>query len=107
MEGSQRGSFDFIFCLQTYSHATASRMESHGMAGKIQISQATYELIQHEFDCRYRGPVELKGRGRVEAWFVEVHANTTINNQQSSSCVFGYPRTISPQSSSRRRKSEI
>lgn len=48
----------------------ASRMESHGVPGRIQIAPATYEIIRHEFDCRPRGPIEIKGVGVVETWFL-------------------------------------
>ncbi len=49
---------------------TASRMESHGMAGKIQITRATYELIKDGFDCEPRGTVSVKGKGEMETWFL-------------------------------------
>ena len=49
---------------------TASRMESHGVAGKIQISQSTFELIKDEFDCEPRGTIEVKGKGELETWFL-------------------------------------
>jgi guanylate cyclase len=48
----------------------ASRMESHGVAGTIQITQTTYELVRDRFVCQRRGWVELKGRGMMETWFV-------------------------------------
>ncbi|HEX6303813.1 MAG TPA: adenylate/guanylate cyclase domain-containing protein [Anaerolineales bacterium] len=49
---------------------TASRMESHGVAGKIQITRATYELIKDEFACEARGIVSVKGKGEMETWFL-------------------------------------
>lgn len=48
----------------------ASRMESHGEAGKIQISRATYELIKDEFECVSRGLMPIKGKGEMETWFL-------------------------------------
>jgi adenylate cyclase len=48
----------------------ASRMESHGVPGKIQITRATYELLKDEFVCEPRGPIEVKGVGEVETWFL-------------------------------------
>ncbi len=51
---------------------TASRMESHGQPGKIQITQATYERIADQFVCRPRGLIEVKGKGKMPTWFVEV-----------------------------------
>jgi guanylate cyclase len=50
---------------------TAARMESHGVAGRIHISQATYELIKQEFTCEPRGNIEVKGKGQMHTWFVE------------------------------------
>ena len=49
---------------------TASRMESSGEVGKINISQATYERLKHHFDCEYRGEVEAKGKGKIGMYFV-------------------------------------
>lgn len=47
---------------------TASRMESHGESGKIQITRAMYELIRDEFECEYIGEITVKGKGKMEAW---------------------------------------
>jgi class 3 adenylate cyclase len=49
---------------------TASRMESSGMAGKIQITRATYDLIREEFVCEPRGKVPVKGKGELETWYL-------------------------------------
>jgi len=48
----------------------ASRMESHGVGGTIQITRATYELIRDEFICEPRGTVNVKGKGEMEVWTV-------------------------------------
>jgi adenylate cyclase len=48
----------------------ASRMESHGLGGAVQITQATYELIKDEFVCEPRGTVNVKGKGEMEVWLV-------------------------------------
>jgi adenylate cyclase len=48
----------------------ASRMESHGLGGAVQITRATYELIQDEFVCEPRGTVNVKGKGEMEVWLV-------------------------------------
>ena len=48
----------------------ASRMESHGVPGKIQITRQLYELIQDEFICEPRGIIEIKGKGPMETWFL-------------------------------------
>jgi class 3 adenylate cyclase len=49
---------------------TASRMESSGTAGKIQITRETYELIKDEFVCEPRGKVMVKGKGELETWYL-------------------------------------
>jgi guanylate cyclase len=49
---------------------TASRMESHGVPGKIQLSSSTYELVKDDFLCEPRGLVEVKGKGPMETWFL-------------------------------------
>jgi guanylate cyclase len=48
----------------------ASRMESHGLGGEVQITRATYELIKDEFICEPRGTVQVKGKGDMEVWLV-------------------------------------
>jgi len=48
----------------------ASRMESHGLGGAVQITLATYELIKDEFICEPRGKVNVKGKGEMKVWLV-------------------------------------
>lgn len=48
----------------------ASRMESHGLAGKIQITKHTSELIQDEFICDKRGTLDIKGKGKMDTWLL-------------------------------------
>jgi class 3 adenylate cyclase len=50
---------------------TASRIESAGEAGKINISSSTYELIKNEFTCDPRGKIFAKGKGELEMYFVD------------------------------------
>jgi adenylate cyclase len=47
---------------------TASRMESHGSSGRIQITRATYELLRDDFECEYIGEIPVKGKGKMEVW---------------------------------------
>ncbi|MEI8202246.1 MAG: adenylate/guanylate cyclase domain-containing protein [Bacteroidota bacterium] len=49
----------------------ASRMEANGEIGKVNISQATYELVKNQFSCTYRGKIEAKGMGEIDMYFVE------------------------------------
>lgn len=53
---------------------TASRMESSGEVGKLNISGATYELVKDKFTCIYRGKVEAKNKGLIDMYFVEGYA---------------------------------
>ncbi|TDQ17044.1 class 3 adenylate cyclase [Algoriphagus boseongensis] len=49
----------------------ASRMESSGEAGKINISESTFQLVQEEFSCHYRGEIPAKNAGNIRMYFVE------------------------------------
>ena len=48
----------------------ASRMESSGAPGRVNVSAYTYDLIRDEFDCEYRGKVVAKGKGEIDMYFV-------------------------------------
>lgn len=48
----------------------ASRMESSGEPGKINISGSTYELVKNDFTCTYRGKIQAKNKGEVDMYFV-------------------------------------
>ncbi|MEM6632591.1 MAG: adenylate/guanylate cyclase domain-containing protein [Bacteroidota bacterium] len=50
---------------------TASRMETNGEKGKINISAVTYELIKDQFECEYRGKISAKGKGALDMYFVK------------------------------------
>jgi len=49
----------------------ASRMESNGEAGRVNISAATYELIKDKYDCTHRGKIFAKNIGEIDMYFVE------------------------------------
>ena len=49
---------------------TASRMESEGVPGSIQVTPATYELVRDGFVCESRGVVSVKGKGDMETYFL-------------------------------------
>ncbi len=49
---------------------TASRCESSGVSGKINISGATYALVKDFFACEYRGAVPAKHKGNIDMYFV-------------------------------------
>ena len=64
------GSKRFLYDLWGDAVNTASRMESQSTAGEIQITRATYELLKAEFVCRRRGTILVKGKGRMETWYL-------------------------------------
>lgn len=49
----------------------ASRLESHGVPGKIQIGRATHDAIRSRFHCVHRGAIPIKGKGEIDTWFLE------------------------------------
>ena len=48
----------------------ASRIESSGEVGRVNVSAYTYDLIQNDFECAYRGKVNAKGKGEIDMYFV-------------------------------------
>lgn len=49
----------------------ASRMESSGEAGKVNISGSTYELVKGKFNCVHRGKIQAKNKGEIDMYFAE------------------------------------
>jgi guanylate cyclase len=49
---------------------TASRMESHGLPGKIQVTDHMYRLLKDEFIFEPRGEIDVKGKGVMETWLL-------------------------------------
>ncbi len=50
----------------------ASRMESSGETGKVNISGTTYELVKDKFTCTHRGKISAKNKGEIDMYFVEM-----------------------------------
>lgn len=65
--GEQR----FLYDLWGDTVNTASRMESKGEPGRINMSAATHAIIAAWFECTPRGRIEVKGKGDVEMFFLE------------------------------------
>jgi adenylate cyclase len=49
----------------------ASRMESNGEPGKVNVSSATYNLIRDRYECHHRGKISAKNIGEVDMFFIE------------------------------------
>jgi guanylate cyclase len=60
----------FIYDLWGEAVNMASRMESQGQAGAIQITRHTYELIKDVFVCEPKGTIRVKGADAMEIWHV-------------------------------------
>ncbi len=68
--GGVIGRSKFVFDIWGDPVNLASRMESTGVAGRIQIGPDTKALLDDEFVLEPRGTVEVKGRGPTQTWFL-------------------------------------
>jgi adenylate cyclase len=64
------GSEKFAYDVWGDTVNTASRLESSGVAGRINISSFTRELVKDFFECEFRGKVAAKNKGEIEMYFV-------------------------------------
>ena len=64
------GTKKFIYDLWGDAVNTASRMESHGRPGAIQVTEATYLRLRDRYVLEERGPIEVKGKGTIPTWFL-------------------------------------
>ncbi len=60
----------FIYDLWGDTVNTASRMESHGLANHIQVSESTYERIKDKFILKPRGSLDIKGKGKMVTYLL-------------------------------------
>jgi len=65
------GTKKFAYDLWGDTVTTASRMETHGVPGKIQVSENTYRFLKDEFVLIKRGEIEVRGKGLMRTWFLE------------------------------------
>ncbi len=63
---------------------TASRMESHGAPGKVQVSAATQAYLEGAFVLEGRGELEVKGKGPMRTWFLTGRRPTGAEAASSS-----------------------
>jgi adenylate cyclase len=64
------GTSKFSYDLWGDTVNTASRMESHGVAGCIQVTARTYERLRDGFRFERRGPIHVKGKGEMVTYFL-------------------------------------
>jgi adenylate cyclase len=65
------GTHKFIYDLWGDTVNIASRMESHGVAGRIQVSNKTYSILESRYCFECRGPIAIKGKGEMLAYLLE------------------------------------
>jgi len=70
----------------------ASRLESNGMPGKVNISSSVFELIKDKYSCSYRGKINAKNIGDIDMYFLDGMAviegdETGINTNENSKTV--------------------
>ena len=64
------GKRKFIYDMWGAAVNIASRMESHGVAGRVQISEATHSRLGEPFLFEERGPIDVKNMGEIRTWFL-------------------------------------
>jgi adenylate cyclase len=64
------GCAEFIYDLWGDTVNTASRMESHGLPGAIQVTDRAYERLRDRYDLRRRGTIEVKGKGPMTTYLL-------------------------------------
>jgi class 3 adenylate cyclase len=60
----------FIYDLWGDTVNTASRMESHGIPGRIQVTEAAYQRLRGLYRFEDRGEMEVKGKGRIRTYLL-------------------------------------
>jgi guanylate cyclase len=70
MVGAVIGQTKFHYDVWGQAVNMASRMESLGVPGKIQITPDAHELLKDSFECERRGVIDVKGAGETETWFL-------------------------------------
>ena len=71
------GAHKFAYDLWGDTVNTASRMESHGSAGKIQATKEIYEILKDSFMFEPRGEIEVKGKGKLQTWWLTGRQNVS------------------------------
>lgn len=65
------GSKKFAYDIWGDTVNVASRIESNGMVGCVSISESTYEEVKSDFNCVFRGNINVKNKGEVPMYYIE------------------------------------
>jgi adenylate cyclase len=63
---------------------TASRMESHGVPGRIQVTEPIYERLKELYEFETRGEIEIKGKGKMRVYFLVRPRETALASRRLS-----------------------
>jgi class 3 adenylate cyclase len=74
----------FVYDLWGDTVNVASRMESHGASGKMQITDSTHKLIKKDFICEPKGSIMVKGKGLMPIWHVVAEKASHSSGVQSA-----------------------
>ena len=73
------GKSKFAYDLWGDTVNVASRMESNGEPGVIQVSKVSYQLLKNDFEFLNKGLIDIKGKGKMETYYLIKKKNTTHN----------------------------
>jgi class 3 adenylate cyclase len=77
------GSKKFAYDIWGDTVNIASRMQTASESGMINIGENTYELIKNQYDCSYRGELEVKNKGIMKMYYVKGKKETQRNTEPS------------------------
>jgi len=69
--GAVIGTTKFAYDLWGDTINVASRMESSGEPGRIQVAEGAFSRLRHKYVLEPRGAIDIKGKGELETWFLE------------------------------------
>jgi class 3 adenylate cyclase len=78
------GTSKFIYDLWGDTVNIASRMESTGVPGEIQVTRSVYERLKDRFGFESRGVIQVKGKGEIETWLLHGQSTSASSTLTSS-----------------------